>query len=164
MPARSDPNVTRFLLWGSAIALVGALSVIAWAALVAPDFPILNDREAWIGPDDRVVTGAVASLPDRPRVVSYVRDIDSPGSPGTVGLDIQALGRFEVRVNGEPVSSSDRGPLSNWKRTTRIEALPLKEGTNRVEIDVSNARGPPLLKLSSLAVPPPWRSDGTWLV
>jgi len=164
MPARSDPNVTRFLLWGSAIALVGALSVIAWAALVAPDFPILNDREAWIGPDDRVVTGAVASLSDRPRVVSYVRDIHVVDSPGAIGLDVQALGRFEVRVNGKTVASGNLGPESNWKRATRIEALPWKEGTNRVEVDVSNARGPPLLKLSSLGVTPPWRSDGTWIV
>ena len=154
MPARSDPNVTRFLLWGSAIALVGALSAIAWAALVAPDFPILNDREAWIGPDDRVTTGAVASLPDRPRVVSYVRDIHLVGSPGAIGLDVQALGRFEVRVNGKTVASGNLGPESNWKRATRIEALPWKEGTNRVEVDVSNARGPPLLKLSSLGVTP----------
>ena len=34
MPARSDPNVTRFLLWGFAIALVGSVSAVAWAALI----------------------------------------------------------------------------------------------------------------------------------
>ncbi len=164
MPARSDPNVTRFLLWGFAIALVGSVSAVAWAALIAPDFPILNDPEAWIGPDDRVVTGAVASLPDRPRVVSYVREIDFPGSSESVDLEIQALGHFEVRVNGETVSSSDRGSLSNWKQATRIEALPLQEGTHRIEVDVSNSRGPPLFRLSSAGVTPAWRSDETWTV
>lgn len=175
---RPDQNVTRFLRALCASAAILAAGLVVWAVAFSPDFPILPQSEgaAWIAAPDRVITGAVTTSTRAPRRVRFVRTVDLEASQVPGGIEVHALRNFRLSINGTPVAQrlgpagddhgadSGTAAASNWKRATRIDSPPFVPGRNRIEVEVWNPSGPPLLRLGSLRNERGFESDERWQV
>ncbi len=146
------------------LALGGALSVL-WLgreALRDPNVSFLPPG----GPGEWVVyplrPETLARLDKKDRV-TFRRTWTVPSAPDAAVLEIRAFRRFEVRINGTRVASSEASPL-DWKRPLRVVLRqPLRDGENRIEADVWNEHGPPALQLDLLVdAGARLRTDATW--
>ena len=75
-------------------------------------------------------------------------------SPPTAVLSVRALGRFQVRIDGEVVA--DRGDDVPWRALQRVElASRLTAGRHEIAVEVENPHGPGLasFELTGLGAP-----------
>jgi tetratricopeptide (TPR) repeat protein len=154
-----------FKWWHRAIWIIAftgaAISILAWFAWNDPAINFLTrDRRAeWIIFPAAVDARAhwFASLD-----ATFRRECVLTDRPATARLDVRAMRRAEVRINGGAV----RFPSNrNWKEIVSIDvAEQLHAGTNVIEARVFNHNGPPALWLTLNTDQLSLRSDRTWEV
>ena len=133
-----------------ALALVPvSLGALVLRCAVSPDVPFLRDDPAapwWMAP-----TQVSAILEqwgaEGTAVTRFARDLELPGRPERAAISVRALRDFTLRVNGE-VPAGGRSQGVDWRIAQRVEvAALLRGGANRIEIDVTNRRGPALVSV-----------------
>ena len=147
-------------IWIAGFAGVGmsCLALFAWhdpaISFLSPD-----KRAEWI-----VFPGAVdayahwsASLD-----ATFRREFTLTDRPTTAPLNVRAMRRAEVRINGTPIRFP---PNSNWKETASIDvAEQLHAGTNAIEARAFNHNGPPALWLTLITDRLSIRTEKSWEV
>lgn len=138
-------------LAGTIAFVVLMLGVLAWTAL-SPRFALVSQlgEPTWItSAPARTTSAQVARISELP-VTTFVRDVLLPEGTESPRLEltVEALRGFVLRVNDCQLAmrSWDEG---SWRQATSVETTEcLQAGSNRIEVDVTNHRGPPLLRLS----------------
>ena len=144
MKSRADA-----VAWGVAAVLVlAALGLTAQRVLSSPrGIVLLTDPGApWIMVDDPVDAYPRQWGREQPAATRFLAafDVGDPSAPAR--LSLRAFGEPRVSVNGVAVPL--RGEEKNWKRPREAEISNLlRRGSNRIEVEVRNARGPGLLAL-----------------
>lgn len=153
------PATARLLAAG--LALAGALGAGAWWAGE-------SDGIAWLSPEGAarwIVYPTPSDAVAHPLVelgATFRRDFAVGAVPRSVTLRLRAFRGAAVRVNGAPVRLDGEGP---WKRirTAELAAL-LRPGSNRIEVLVSNASGPPALWADLEGAGVGVATDASWAV
>ncbi len=152
---------------GAALAaalLAGSLGFFAFRAATGEDVPFVvpGSDAPWIMPDTPVGAGLQQwGRPDPPEIV-YRTSFAAEPAAGGAALSVRALGRFELRLNGEALA---RGDGSDWRRPARVDVSgALRAGVNQLEVSVWNKHGPGLLSLRSEGLDPPLRTGPGWTV
>ncbi len=85
--------------------------------------------------------------PTRSRVVRFRTRLQLADPPGEAPLEVLALRRFELRVNGSRVGGSAEGDAP-WigPSVFDVGAL-LRAGENVIRVDVGNGKGPPAVRV-----------------
>ena len=85
--------------------------------------------------------------PTRSRVARFRTRFELAERPDSATLEVLALRRFALRVNGSRILGSVEGDAP-WIDASEVDVAPfLKRGENIVRVDVSNAKGPPALRV-----------------
>ncbi|MDJ0852992.1 MAG: hypothetical protein QNK04_31865 [Myxococcota bacterium] len=140
---RPSPRIAAF-------AFLAAL-LLATALLLArlggdPDTAILRSRgEAeWIRlpgePSPR-------HQPTRMQIVRFRTRLELAAPPAEASLEVLALRRFELRVNGARVGGSVEGDAPWIEPGVFDVSSLLRSGENIVRVDVGNAKGPPAVRV-----------------
>jgi len=164
--AGGSPHSSRSRLQqAAAIALVLAtLGFALGRCALSPEIPFIRQSEAmsWIAPAEPV-SGALQQWGREAAPVARFETRFEARRGEPASLRLRALGRFEVHLNGAPLAGA-RGDGWRWRRETRVELGTLvRDGENRLRVDVSNPLGPPLLSLR-IDGAAPLRSDASWQV
>lgn len=130
--------------------MVLTIGAIAWATAFSPAFPFLPKAGTaeWIGPPDRITTAAVGVDRARPRSVRFQQRFRVENAARPLVVELKAMRGFRLRFNGKEVASREAAEW-NWKRGARIDLGHPEAGENRLEVDVVNSEGPPLLWLEA---------------
>ena len=149
-PSRPERITTRLQIAATAAAASLAIGAIAWATVFSPAFPFLPKagNAEWIGPADRITTSAVGVDRAHPRSVRFQQQFRVENTTQPLVVELKAMRGFRLRFNGVEVASREAGSW-NWKRGTRVDLGPPEAGDNRLEVDVVNSEGPPLLWLEA---------------
>jgi len=145
---------------------VGVCSVLAQRCACAPDVAFLfaNGDAAWIT-DPRPVDAMVQQYkqPTVP-VATFRRRFAVDALPAVARLRVEAARVHRVRVNGVLVWASP-DPDPGWRGGHAQDvAQQLRAGENEIAIEVSNPRGPPLLRARLDAGVLQVATDTTWSV
>jgi hypothetical protein len=80
-------------------------------------------------------------------VARFVRGFELDAAPARAELVVQGVRALRLRVNGQRVLDAS-GPEADWRMPQVLDVAPwLRAGPNRLEVEVWNARGPPLLRV-----------------
>jgi tetratricopeptide (TPR) repeat protein len=138
-----------------------ALLLLAWVACTDPAISFLPRQRGadWItfpaAVDAR--THWYAGLD-----ATFRREFNLPRQPATAGLNVRALRRAEVKINGASIQLPQN---LNWKNTARVGvAEQLHKGSNVLEVHVFNHNGPPALWLVLSGDELSVRTDQHWEV
>lgn len=133
-----------------ALALLPAsLGALVLHCAVSPEVPFLRADPAapwWMAP-----TQVSAILEqwgaEGMAVTRFARDLELAPRPQRAAISVRALRDFTLRVNGE-VADAGRGGGPDWRVPRRVDVSGLlRDGANRIEIDVTNRRGPALVSV-----------------
>jgi hypothetical protein len=149
--------------------------VTLWAVAQSPDFPFLSRGEdaAWIGAAIPIGTDAVLVDRENPSALRFTRRfVWQPPAGGDhdaalLELRVRALTDVTLWLNGQRITHRKSGrhgaPADwNWKRGETIRVGGLIPGSNRLEAEVRNTAGPPLLELSASAPGIGFVTDARW--
>ena len=169
-------------LIGYASLALSMVVVTFWAVSQSPDFPYLSrsphasgPHASWIGAPLPVGTDAVLVDRDNLSGLRFTRRFvwQPPAGRGEesalLELRVRALNDVTLWLNGQRVthktSASAAAPANwNWKRGETLRVGGLIPGSNRLEAEVYNASGPPLLELSASAPGVALVTDASWSV
>ncbi|MDJ0866002.1 MAG: glycosyltransferase family 39 protein [Myxococcota bacterium] len=150
---------------GAVLLLLGSAGLLGWRCATSPEITFLVPQEGagWIT-ESRPVDAAVqqygqATVPRARFVRTFVLD----EVPAASALRIEAARHFSARLNGAEVLGSDAA--ASW-RTPRggDVAAALRAGENRLEVEVWNPRGPPLLRARLSLRDEAVETDASWSV
>jgi len=137
-----------------------AAGTTVWRCLRDPEIPFLTS-----GPGEWVLYPLPYILEAREvkkRTVCFSREFDLSDSKTPAEVEVRAFRSYELRINGRSIAV---GPSSgrSWKTADRYPVTEaLLVGTNRLEVDVANHRGPPALSLRLRVGSQTVRTDATW--
>ncbi|MEE9606359.1 MAG: hypothetical protein V3U03_01365 [Myxococcota bacterium] len=101
---------------------------------------------------------------ERAPVVSFSRRFGAPAADTPVQLELRALRRFALWLNGEAVPAG-RSDGSRWREASRFALTSLlRPGENELRVDVTHLSGPALLSLRVEGLGQPLTSDASWTV
>ena len=163
VPGPATPrHVTVFAALVALAALTLALTWMGWKAFRDPDISFLSARPGadWI----------VYPSPGNPAVhptielgALFRRSFPLTSRPRSAELHLRAFHRFQLTINGQSALRNDDDV--SWKSDRRVDvANLLRIGDNRVEVLVSNPRGPPALWLRLILPGQVIGSDERWAV
>jgi hypothetical protein len=145
MPASWGWSRVQLLL---ALALVPlSLSGLMLHCARSPEVPYLrHDPQApWLMAPTRVSATLEQWGVEGTPVTRFAWELELPSRPSQAVALVRALRDYTLRVNGE-VASGGRGAAADWRQARQIDVTALlARGANRLEVDVTNRRGPALL-------------------
>ncbi len=148
-PAVSARALTGLQLAGAAFVLAATAALILWSARVAERaYLIRHDPDAyWITPQQAPHTTARRVDRSDPPAFVFAREFQLAAAPERARIRLRALRDVELRVNGQAVALPGRDPR-RWKSPVEADVAELLQpGSNRIEAEVRNSGGPPLLQL-----------------
>lgn len=90
--------------------------------------------------------------PTRSRVTRFRTQLALGAPPSEALLEVLALRRFELRVNGTRMGGSDEGDTP-WVHSRTFDVAPnLRAGSNVLRVDVGNAKGPPAVRVHATSL------------
>ncbi len=144
--------------------VAGGLVALGLHGAFAPDVAFLfgDGDAAWIT-DPRPVDAAVQQYKQaQVSAATFTRRVELERLPRDATIEVEAARAYRLLVNGAVVDASP-DPDPAWRRGHRIDIRPrLSQGDNEIAIEVSNPRGPPLLRArveidaTVLATDPAW--------
>lgn len=164
-PSRPERTATRLQITGTVGAVCVAIGAVIWATVFSPAFPFLPQKgnAEWIGPPDRITTDAVGVARANPRSVRFESQFFVEDTTLPVVVDLKAMRGFRIRLNGKEIRSRSAGEW-NWKKGTHIDLGRPRIGNNRIEVEVVNLEGPPLLWLEGKTAGVEIATGRGWLV
>jgi hypothetical protein len=144
--------------------LLAAPAFFLTKCVVSPEISFITQKadSPWIRyPVPATTMGSVLPLGSAPPA-RFEKSFHLQSAPRRAELSVQAMREFVLYVNDREVAvEAER----SWKRPSAVDVSSfLQTGENRLRIDVRNATGPQLLRVSSAGLPQPLRSDETWWV
>lgn len=148
----SRSSAERWQRAGAVAAVVAAASLLLWRCTSAPDVAFLAGS-GWIT-NPRIVDARVQQWgQEQTPLARFSRRFDLASVPQSARLQIEAVRTQRVLVNG--VAVAEHAPDPAWRRGHEIDvAKALRVGENELAIEVSNRRGPPLLRVRVEEGPP----------
>lgn len=146
----------------AALLVLGSLASLAHLALRSPDVAFLppGGDDGWIGFGFPVTAGVVRT-PQPPPPFVFERRFALASVPARARLEVQALHRVELVLNGEPVFPGERRA---WRTPLAVDVAGLlRPGLNTMEARVRRPLGPGLLRIRTQDVPA-LASDERWSV
>jgi hypothetical protein len=148
---RTDTGTVKRLQLGAwaAVAIVCALALLR-AVYFSEDIAFIGRGAGpeWIGAPMPITSDLIAVDPEHPPIHTFVKRFDAREQERVVRVSGHALRSVRVELNGRTLMQS--ADNAGWRAGFRIEqVMMLRSGRNELRVDVTNAKGPPLLQLSA---------------
>lgn len=161
-----DPRLRRLGLVQAlgALALLGLCAGVLGRTCTAAETVYLSrDGEAaWIQAPLPVRRGAWAVDPGRSPSATFETTLTLDRPPADATLEIAAWSRVRVELNGVALGELDGVELAGETRRIALGGR-LREGRNRIRVEVRHLRGPPLLRARITGIDPAVATGPGWL-